>query len=225
MLTHNLVMLKNYLFTSIFSLVIIASGLLLPDAVFADDTKTKYFRAESSYYRLKKSPKKQKYRDNWLKCIAKFQSVYRHDPSSQWAPAGLYMSGKLYMELYRRSYKSSDKKEAIDIFNRLIKRYPRSSYRKRAAVALKEVTRNKSKTAAKKQTAIKKKTVRATKKKIPVKKPLFKKKDSIAKIIEQSSLNKKTPVKASHKGKIRHGPDIFRVFQGAAIGWLWQPPG
>jgi len=105
---------------------------------FADTAEDKYFKAEACYRKLKKSVRKQKYRENWLACIKKFQAVYRHDPSGKWAAAGLYMSGNLYMELYKRSYKKSDKKEAIDNFERIKKRYPKSAYNEKAAMLIKK---------------------------------------------------------------------------------------
>ena len=81
--------------------------------------KDKYVAAESCYNKLQKSSKKQKYRDQWLKCIDKFQAVYRHDPTGPWAAAGLYKSGELYQGLYKRSYKTSDKQEALDLTSEL----------------------------------------------------------------------------------------------------------
>jgi N-acetylmuramoyl-L-alanine amidase len=77
-----------------------------------------------------------KYRHNWLNCIRKFDDVYRADPDGEWAPAGLYMEGALYLKLYGISYLSSDRKEAIDIFHRIGKRFPNSAYRKKADAAL-----------------------------------------------------------------------------------------
>ncbi|NQT68343.1 MAG: N-acetylmuramoyl-L-alanine amidase [Desulfobacteraceae bacterium] len=103
--------------------------------------KDKYVAAESCYNKLQKSSKKQKYRDQWLKCIAKFQAVYRHDPAGPWAPAGLYMSGELYQELYKRSYKKSDKQEALDLYGRIVKHFPRSQYRQKAADAVDSFSR------------------------------------------------------------------------------------
>src|SRR5210317_1180147 len=71
-----------------------------------------YHSAEACYKKLRNSPAKMKYRDNWLRCIKKFQQVYRQNPAGSWAPAGLYMTGKLYRELARRSGKQSDLQEA-----------------------------------------------------------------------------------------------------------------
>jgi N-acetylmuramoyl-L-alanine amidase len=99
-------------------------------------SKNRYVKAETCYYELRKNTETQKYRDNWLRCIKKFQEVYKQDPSDPWAPAGMYMSGKLYAELYDRSHRMSDKRKAIDVFGRIIKRYPRSRYRAKAAAAI-----------------------------------------------------------------------------------------
>ncbi len=110
-----------------------------PRSASADSAKKKYYRAEACYKKLRHSPKKQKYRCYWLGCIEKFQAVYKHNPSGPWAAAGLYMSGTLYQELYRRSFKKSDKKAALDIYKRIIKGYPKSSYKRKAENAIRNL--------------------------------------------------------------------------------------
>ncbi len=108
-------------------------------------SKNRYFKAEACYYELRKNIGSQKYRYNWLRCIKKFREVYKQDPSDPWAPAGMYMSGKLYGELYERSHRKSDKHEAIDVFRQIIKRYPKSRYRTKAAAAIRTLETNASK--------------------------------------------------------------------------------
>jgi N-acetylmuramoyl-L-alanine amidase len=103
---------------------------------FAATSKDRYHQAEACYKKLRHSPKKQKYRENWLLCIEKFKGVYRHNPSGSWAPAGLYMAGVLYEELYRRSFKKSDKENAFETYNLIITRYPKSKYRQKAENAI-----------------------------------------------------------------------------------------
>jgi len=109
-------------------------------SVHAASSKQKYFDAEACYKDLKQSKVRIKYRHNWLKCIQKFESAYKSNPSDPWAPVSLYMSGKMYKELYRHSRKTSDKKKAIDKFEYLIQRYPQSKYSKKSAAALKSLT-------------------------------------------------------------------------------------
>lgn len=105
----------------------------------AADIKYTYFEAEACYKQLRQNTAQQLYRDNWLTCIKKFQKVYMGDPGGPWAAAGLYQTGILYNELYKKSYRTSDRQESIDIFRRIIKRYPTSRYRQRAADALKSI--------------------------------------------------------------------------------------
>jgi len=123
-------------FILLYFLVCCIVAVMQPGVSSAVTARDGYIKAEACYNKFCKSPQKQKYRHNWLNCIEKFQTVYRHDPSSPWAAAGLYMSGKLYQELYKRSYKKSDKKEAIDLFERIVKRFPKSKYNYKAGMAI-----------------------------------------------------------------------------------------
>lgn len=141
-----------------------------------DTARYEFFKAERSYSNLCKSPEKQKYRDNWLLCINKFQAVYRDNPSGPWAAAGLYKSGDLYIELYKRSLKESDKKEALDIFKRITNQFPKSQYRYKAAKAISRLTPNKTaeKTIPLPKCPIKKARFTKNKKTLPQKKSALK---------------------------------------------------
>jgi len=127
---------KNFVRICLFLWAIV---FLQPCFVYATAAKDQYFRAEACYYKLRKNPEKQKYRHNWLTCIQKFQAVCRKTPSDSWASASMYMSAKLYLQLYKRSYRKSDKHEAADIFRRIIKRYPNSRYRIKASAGLRTI--------------------------------------------------------------------------------------
>jgi N-acetylmuramoyl-L-alanine amidase len=95
-----------------------------------------YFDAEACYRSLRQNPQKIKYRHNWMRCIKKFQSVYRQDPDGPWAAAGLYQSAKMYLELARFSGKGTDRKEALDIFQQIAADYPESRYRQKAVAEI-----------------------------------------------------------------------------------------
>ena len=123
-------------------LVCIGSGTLGSVDCEAITPKQAYFNAEACYKKLRNSPAKMKFRHNWLGCIEKFQTVYRLDSTGPWAPAGLYMSGKLYTELAKRSWKASDQQEAHDIFERIIKRFPGSKYRAKAAAEIRSLSKS-----------------------------------------------------------------------------------
>jgi N-acetylmuramoyl-L-alanine amidase len=117
-------------------MIIWSVGVLQVCTSCAVTAKNRYFKAEACYRELQKNPGTQKYRHTWLRCINKFQWVHKHFPSDPWAPASMYMSGELYGELYRRSHRESDKKEAADIYSQVIKRYPKSRYRAKALAAI-----------------------------------------------------------------------------------------
>jgi len=110
-----------------------------PSPGFSGNAKERYLKADRCYKSLRNNPARQKDRQYWLECIKKFDEVYREDPSGPWAPAGLYMSGTLYYDLYKRSRKAGDKNEAVDCFERIIKRFPNSKYRPKALKALDQI--------------------------------------------------------------------------------------
>jgi N-acetylmuramoyl-L-alanine amidase len=118
----------------IFGLIVDAS---FPSSGFSAVTaRDKYFLAEACYKDLRQAQTKQRYRHNWIRCIRKFQAVYRHNPSGPWAAAGLYQSGRLYQGLHKQSGRKADEREALDIYRRIIKRFPNSKYRKKATIAI-----------------------------------------------------------------------------------------
>jgi N-acetylmuramoyl-L-alanine amidase len=98
--------------------------------------KNAYINAEVCYRELRNSPAKMKYRQNWEKCIDKFQSIYEQDPTGSWAPAGLFMTAELYRKLYGYSYSPGDLESARHILNQIITEFPQSRYRARASQAI-----------------------------------------------------------------------------------------
>jgi N-acetylmuramoyl-L-alanine amidase len=119
--------------------------------VAAESARELYFQAEACSIKLRDSQKRQKYRANWMSCIEKSQQVYRTDPQGPWAAAGLFMSGSLYRDLYKRSGNPDDNREAIDHFERILKRFPESGYAARARRASRAASQELAvKTAAKK---------------------------------------------------------------------------
>ena len=108
------------------------AGFILPPADLMAAPRDTYFEAESCYRSLRQNTQKLKYRHHWMRCINKYQSVFNQDPNGPWAAAGLYMSGKMYQGLAKFSGNASDEREALDIFERVVKRYPNSRYRQKA---------------------------------------------------------------------------------------------
>ena len=125
---------KFYILLVLLNWICLSSLFNLSSA--AASPKTAYHDAENCLRQLHNSPSKMKFRDSWMRCIEKFQQVYRLDPAGPWAPAGLYKSGLLYQELAEHSGRGSDLQESHDIYQRIIKRYPSSRYRSKAALQL-----------------------------------------------------------------------------------------
>jgi N-acetylmuramoyl-L-alanine amidase len=101
--------------------------------------KDAYINAEACYRDLRQNSRKMKYRDNWLRCIDKFQSVYDQDPDGPWAPAGLFMAATLYQKLYAYSHASDDLESAHSIYNQIITRFPDSRYQVKASSAIEDM--------------------------------------------------------------------------------------
>ncbi len=145
------------------SVIICLWVLLQPLAAVADSAKDRYLAADACHRQLLKDTKGQKYRDRWLRCISKFERVYRYNPDGPWAAAGLYNSGRLYGELYGHSYSASDKKAALGLFNRVIKQYPKSKYRAKAAMQIQNFGKKSTAKGSTAGTAAKKRVSRAEK--------------------------------------------------------------
>ncbi|MDZ7830782.1 MAG: N-acetylmuramoyl-L-alanine amidase [Desulfobacterales bacterium] len=108
----------------------------LSQPVFGESARQLYFKGEACYQELSDHPEWQKYRARWKKCIEKFEKVHAVNPDGPWASAGLYMTGKLYAELYQHSYSPKDIQAARSIFSEIISTYPQSQYKERAQKAM-----------------------------------------------------------------------------------------
>jgi N-acetylmuramoyl-L-alanine amidase len=140
---------KIYLFILLF---FCCAGMFWPDISEAVTAREKYYQSEACYRDLRGNAQKRKYRDNWMQCIEKFQSVFQLDPDGPWAAAGLYMSAELYRELAKYSGKQSDLNEALDSYKRIVKRFPDSRYRQKAERAIRTVAPQDTSTQASKDT-------------------------------------------------------------------------
>jgi len=123
-------------FTFLLVLIYFALAVLFPLEADALTPKEQYYKAKNQYAKLLDNATHQKRRDKWLACIDSFEAVYRLDPNGPWAAAGMFRSAELYYELYKRSKRTSYRSEALDTFERVIKRYPKSQYRKRSEAAI-----------------------------------------------------------------------------------------
>jgi N-acetylmuramoyl-L-alanine amidase len=117
------------------ALVALAMLLAVPAAA-ASRAETLFYQAEACQRELEGDPARQKYRHHWMRCIDKFKDVYQQDPDGGWAPAALYRAGALYLDLARFSGSAADRREGIDLLQRLVRRFERSAYRTKAEALL-----------------------------------------------------------------------------------------
>ena len=99
----------------------------------SDLVEDEYLKAESCYNGLRQSRRKVKYRDNWLRCIEKYDSVYRKKPNGRRAAASLFKTGKLYADLYQYSNRQSDLRTGYDRYTQVIEQFPESRYKSKAS--------------------------------------------------------------------------------------------
>ncbi len=104
------------------------------------ETRKRFEGAMGCYENIRNTPRRQKYRDAWLTCIEQFDKTYRNDPAGDWAAASLYMTGTLYYKLYKQSFKSGDRQNALDSLQRVVTQYPEDDYSNRAQAAIREIS-------------------------------------------------------------------------------------
>lgn len=113
---------KFYLTISVFGILFSQAGL-----VFAASAGDLYFLAQKSYYHLKASPEKQKFRHHWMKTIKMFSKVVEHYPKSNEAYKAEFTTGKLYEGLSAVSGNSKDLDKAAYHYQRVVANFPSSN--------------------------------------------------------------------------------------------------
>ncbi len=93
-------------------------------------------QAHAEYDRLMASTEKQKYRDQWEKCVDHFQAAYRSETNGPDAAESLYMIGLLFKGLSDRSHREADLDQAMDYFRRVKREFPESAFADKAGVEL-----------------------------------------------------------------------------------------
>ncbi|MCP4693221.1 MAG: AMIN domain-containing protein, partial [Desulfobacterales bacterium] len=66
--------------------------------------------------------------------------AHDRDPGGPWAAASLYRMAELYLGLYKRSIRTSDKEEAIGLLRRIVENFPRSRHHAGASKKLAALT-------------------------------------------------------------------------------------
>ena len=93
-------------------------------------------KAHAEYDQLMASAEKQKYRDQWEKCVDYFQVAYRSDTRGPDAAESLYMIGLLFKGLSDKSHREADLDQAMEYFQRVKRDFPGSAFADKAHTEL-----------------------------------------------------------------------------------------
>ena len=203
--------MPNKKFLTYILITVCLSGMLFSHDASALTAEEQFYKADFAYKKFLKDTEKAQYRENWLVHIKAFQRAYRADDRGTLAPAALYMTGAVYRELYRHSFRTSDKKKALDIFRRVVKHFADSVYKDKARKALKDFSREKTKKTSvpeKKEAAAKKTSGKKPKEvKTKVRSEVFRKSKEVYKRTAKTSSAKpklpKKPKKSSFRPEIQ----------------------
>ena len=117
-------MLKNvsYIVVAIFYLLFFMGG---SEALCKSSGKPAVLLKKANRCRraLNRSPKKRRYRHNWLRCIRHYEYVYTRYPKSDQAAWAIYRSAGLFTGLYGYSGKSKNLDEAVRLYRRVVDEY------------------------------------------------------------------------------------------------------
>ncbi|MBW2116999.1 MAG: N-acetylmuramoyl-L-alanine amidase [Deltaproteobacteria bacterium] len=80
-------------------------------------------KADQCRRSLYRSPKKKKFRHNWLACVSRYKKVSARYPKSNQAAWALYHSARMYTSLYSYARRSGDLDEAIGFYRELVDKY------------------------------------------------------------------------------------------------------
>ena len=92
-----------------------------------EELSSNKYRQAADYYKKNVGSGRKVERKNHIASINRFKEVYTKYPKGKKAPEALFMTGKIYQDLYKTYKKSSDRENAITIFRVLVKGHSYSS--------------------------------------------------------------------------------------------------
>ncbi|HBT96538.1 MAG TPA: hypothetical protein DEB25_02270 [Desulfobulbaceae bacterium] len=100
------------------------------DGDYAPDKQTvesRYDQGKFYFNQLQDNESLAENRDNWLKCINIFQSIYLNNPTHSLAPASLYMICRTRLRMFDRFHDTADLDAAISQLQNLVNLFPNSN--------------------------------------------------------------------------------------------------
>ena len=110
-----------------FSVIIRPVSCYCTQSLQNNPTEAQYNKAKDYYYLLVRDTKVQSSRQNWLKGIRAFRSIYLDDPDGEFAPGCLFMIAKMHYRMFMRFHKETDLDESIDYYTDVQSLFPENS--------------------------------------------------------------------------------------------------
>ncbi|MCC6157992.1 MAG: N-acetylmuramoyl-L-alanine amidase [Deltaproteobacteria bacterium] len=94
----------------------------------AADGQTQFAKAKAAYLAFLKEDGKKVYRHNWVRHIDQFRRLHKAAPKAAYADDALFLAASAYLELHAWSGQAADAKQAVTIYDQLLKGYPKSPF-------------------------------------------------------------------------------------------------
>ncbi|MFH1873774.1 MAG: N-acetylmuramoyl-L-alanine amidase [Pseudomonadota bacterium] len=111
----------------IIKILVLAAICSISAQAWADQADLQYEKARACYSQLKSESDMADSPVNWKKCISSFQKVAEQYPESPKAPQSLYSAGRLSKEMYLKTNDLEDAKQAVHLYNLVVKNYPKNN--------------------------------------------------------------------------------------------------
>ncbi len=95
-------------------------------SAFSATPQSEYDSYKIELMRLQADAKKSQLRHYWLDIAEDFYSLYEDNPKWVNRPAALFRAAESYDELAKRSYADKDRKQALKLYDKVIKEFPHS---------------------------------------------------------------------------------------------------
>jgi N-acetylmuramoyl-L-alanine amidase len=128
---------RGWLVSSLIVMVAFVAGALSAPGVTAAADQLK--KAKECTRQLYASPKRMKYRSEWLRCIRLYEVYCSRHPKGSQIDEAVFSIAKLYEDLYGKSRVSADLDAAMARFRQVVKEFPKSSLADDAQYQLGEI--------------------------------------------------------------------------------------
>ncbi len=92
----------------------------------AADGAAQFAKAKAAYLAFLKEDGKKVYRHNWVRHIDQFRRLHKASPKAEYADDALFLAAGAYLELHAWSGQPADAKQAVALYDQLLKGYPKS---------------------------------------------------------------------------------------------------